>query len=277
MPQTPVDRDAARRRAATGLAATQLVGDVARRLAEAGIPVMPVKGALHQHWLYDDPAERPLSDVDLLVRPEHLARAVERLETGGYRQAAGSGVGAVVMQTPLGLALDLHPRLFDRARYRLPTRDVFARSSEDHTVYGPSVRLPSPLDAYAHLIGKFGSDHLNARSTARLDEIARMARRLDAPPETVARHLVRCGMRRVSRYVLPLVHQATGDTFALRVADGLPFDPIGRGIVTVANPVLAMTSSHSLIGALTAHLLNESLPRGARSGVRAIVQRARRG
>jgi len=113
------DRDAARRRAATALAATELVGDVARKLAGPGIPVMPVKGALLQHWLYDDPSERPLSDVDLLVEPGDFNRAVERLESEGYRRAAGSGVGAIVMQTPLGLALDLHPRLFDRARYRL--------------------------------------------------------------------------------------------------------------------------------------------------------------
>ena len=64
---------------------------------------MPVKGALLQHWLYDDPSERLLSDVDLLVRPEDFGRAIERLESEGYRRAAGSGVGAIVMQTPLAL------------------------------------------------------------------------------------------------------------------------------------------------------------------------------
>ena len=277
MPQTPVDRHAARRRAATSLLATELVGDVARTLGEAGISVMPVKGALLQHWLYGDPAERPLTDVDLLVRADDLEIAVEHLEAAGYRRTRHRTVGGMVMETPFGLMLDLHSQLFDRARYRLPTGDLFARSSEDQVLFGASVRLPSPLDVYAHLIGKFGSDHLNAGSTARLDEIARMATRLDASPELAARHLRHCGMRRVSRYVLPLVYEATGDTFAPQVHDRLPPDPIGQGIVTVAHPALAWASPDSRTGALVAHLLNESLPRGVHSGVRALFQRTRQG
>jgi len=256
--------------------ATELVGDAARRLAALGIQVMPVKGAILQHWLYDDPAERPMTDVDLLVRPDHFGRAVERLEAAGYRQTRHGSVGGRVMQTPFGLALDLHSQLFDRARYRMPTRDLFARSSEDHVLYGASVQMPSPLDVYAHLIGKFGSDHLDARSTARLDEIARMATRLDASPETVARHLVYRGMRRVSRYVLPLVHRTTGDRFPVQVLDFLPVDPIGRGIAAAANLLLAGAPPETRSGALVAHLLNDSLPRGVHSGARAFVQRSSR-
>lgn len=274
MPQTTADRRAARRRAATSLAASALVADVARKLAAPGIPVMPVKGALLQYWLYDDPTERPMTDVDLLVRPDALERAVKQLESEGYRTAARPSAGAVMMQTPFGFVLDLHPTLFDAARYRLPTNELFARGTEDSILFGTSVRLPSPLDVYAHLIGKLGSDHLDARATARLDEIARMARRLDAPPETVARHLVHCGMRRASRYVLPLVHQATSDPFAREVHNRLPSDPVGRGIAAIANLGLQAAPPVSWSGALIAHLLNDSLPRGAYSGIRALVQRA---
>lgn len=274
MPQTTADRSAARRRAAKSLAASALVADVAQKLAAPGISVMPVKGALLQHWLYDDPTERPMTDVDLLVRPDALERAVTQLESEGYRTVARPSAGAVMMETPFGLALDLHPTLFDPARYRLPTTELFARGTVDTILFGASVRLPSPLDVYAHLIGKVGSDHLDARATARLDEISRMVRRIDAPPETVARHLVHCGMRRVSRYVLPLVHQATGDPFAREVHDRLPFDPVGGSIAVIANLGLRAAPPVSWWGALIAHLLNHSLPRGAYSGVRALVQRA---
>jgi hypothetical protein len=218
-----------------------------------------------------------LTDVDLLVRADDLGMAVERLEAAGYRGTRHRTVGGMVMETPFGLALDLHSQLFDSARYRMPTGDLFARSLEDCALYDARVRLPSPLDAYAHLIGKFGSDHLNARSAARLDEIARMAARLDAPPEMVARHLVHCGMRRASRYVLPLVYEATGDAFPLQVQDGLRPDPIGRAIVAVVNRALAVASPDSRSGALMAHLLNESLPRGIHSGIRALFHRTRQG
>lgn len=256
--------------------ATELVGDVARRLARSGIEVMPVKGALLQHWLYDDPSERPLTDVDLLVRPDDFGTAVARLETAGYQRTRHGSVGGSVMRTPFGLALDLHSQLFDHARYRMPTRDLFVRSAADDVLYGASVRIPSVRDVYAHLIGKFGSDHLDARATARLDEIARTAARIDASPEAVARHLRHCGMRRVSRYALPLVHEATGDAFSRSVYECLPSDPMGRAIVAVAHPLLARVSNDSRVGALVAHLLNDSVPRGVRSGVRAIRQRAER-
>jgi len=236
---------------------------------------MPVKGALLQHWLYDDPTERPLTDVDLLVRADDLGGAVECLEAAGYRRTRHRTVGGSVMQTPFGLALDLHSQLFDHARYRMPTGDLFARGAEDHILFGASVRLPSPLDVYAHLIGKFGSDHLDARAAARLDEIARMGTRIDASPEIAARHLRHCGMGRVSRYVLPLVYRVTGDPFALKVHDAFPFDPIGRGIVAIANIGLAGAAPESRSGALIAHLLNESLPRGVHSGVRALLQSPR--
>jgi len=273
--QTTADRHAARRRAATSLAASALVADVAGKLAGSGISVMPVKGALLQHWLYDDPTERPLTDVDLLVLRHDLERAVDLLESEGYRSLARPGFGPVVLQSPFVLALDLHPSLFDAARYRMRTEDLFARSTGDTHLYGVRVQLPSPLDVYAHLIGKFGSDHLDSRATGRLDEIARMAGRIGESPETVAQHLVRCGMRRVSRYVLPLVYQATSEPFAAQVHTSLPFDPIGRCIATIASWSLQDAPALSRAGALVAHLLNDSLPRGARSGTRALLHRIR--
>lgn len=275
MPETTPDRLQMRRRAVTSIVASEVVRDVAKTLEGPGFDVMPVKGALLQHWLYDDPAERAMTDVDVLVRADQARAAHGVLERVGYIPIGRSSIGAFVMRSPLGFALDLHPELFDRARYNLPTADVFARSSSDDGLFDAPVRLPSPLDAYAHLIGKFGSDHLNAESTERLDEIARMPRRIEAPPELVARHLVGCGMRRVARYVLPLVNETIGDMFAASVLGHLPRDPIGERIAATARTVLTNASPDSRIGAVTAHMLNDSVPRGLRSGVRALVVRTR--
>lgn len=257
------------------MAATELVGDVARVLGERGITVMPLKGALLQHWLYDDPAERPLSDVDLLVRAGDLADAVDLLSESGYRPTRHAIVDGLVMETRFGLLLDLHTRLFDQARYRIRTDDLFARGIDDTDLFGAPVRLPSTLDVYAHLIGKFGSDHLDARAESRLDELARMGAFIGPSPDTAARHLFRCGMRRVARYVLPLVHETTGDSFARQVVDCLPPDPLGRGIAAVATSVLAEAPQRSRAAALMAHLMNDSLLRGLRSGARALRQHAR--
>lgn len=275
VPPTGPDRQRIRRRATTSILASELVRDVARRLEEPGIDVMPIKGALLQHWLHDDPAERAMTDVDVLVRPDQAPEARRALELGGYETMGQSSIGAFVMRTPFELALDLHIQLFDEARYNLPTEDVFARSSPDRALFGASVRLPSPLDVYAHLIGKFGSDHLNGGSTERLDEIARMQTRIDTTPEVVARHLVDCGMRRVGRYVLPLVRDMAGDPFAAEVLKHLPRDPVGEAVVAIAQPVLASARPHSWVGAVMAHLLNDSFLRGLRSGARALAARSR--
>jgi len=276
VPHIDSERGDIRRRAATALVASEIVADVAKRLAEVDIPVMPVKGALLQHWLYDSPSARRLTDVDLLVPPAHLVRAVTQLESAGYRRAGGSSVGAVVMRTPLALALDLHPRLFDAARYRLPTHELFARGVVDATLYGVPVWLPSRLDAYAHLVGKIGSDHLDARSRERLSEIAMLGDQLGALPEVVADHLVSCGMGRVSRYVLPLVHRTTADRFSLAVHERLPPDRVGDAIATIADQLLPRCAPSSALGAMVAHLMNDTLPRAFNSGVRAALGRSRR-
>lgn len=52
--------------------------------AEAGIRVMPLKGAALVAWYYPVPALRPMSDLDLLVRPEDVTVMAALLGTLGY-------------------------------------------------------------------------------------------------------------------------------------------------------------------------------------------------
>jgi hypothetical protein len=52
--------------------------------AQAGIDCLPLKGAALAGTLYPDPATRPMSDLDLLVRPQHLRRALAILRRAGY-------------------------------------------------------------------------------------------------------------------------------------------------------------------------------------------------
>ncbi len=247
---------------------TEVVRDVATLLRARGIAVMPIKGVLLQHWLYADPADRPMTDVDLLVQPEELAVARGVLEAAGYREHQRSSAGALVFETPWTLAVDLHPHLFEPTRYRMPTDEVMRRGRTDSTFFGVEVRLPSKLDVYAHLIGKFGSDHLDATADSRLDEIARMGRLVDARPSLVAAHLRDCGMRRVARYALGLSARRD-DCVAPEVLRHLPPDPIGRLLAAAAVPTLANAGPVAPWAAVFAHLLNDTVPRGLCSGVRA--------
>lgn len=257
------------------MVSTAVVCDVAERLAVIDIEVMPIKGSLLQHWLYEDPAERMMTDVDLLLMPSALDRAVTVLRSAGYRALGTTSIGAQVLRSPQQIAVDLHPRLFDDARYRLPTAAVFSRGVRDDVLFGARVRVPARLDCYAHLIGKFGSDHVNAAATHRLDEITRMGRLLAETPARTARHLVDVGMRRVARYVLSLA-AAAGDTTARDTLAALPKDPVGAVTVRIVDAVLRSPRSDSGVGAVAAHALNHSLPSAARSGARALRARCSR-
>jgi Uncharacterised nucleotidyltransferase len=54
------------------------------RFAAASVPLMPLKGAVLGPSLYADPGERPMADLDLLVRREHFEQGVALLGELGY-------------------------------------------------------------------------------------------------------------------------------------------------------------------------------------------------
>jgi hypothetical protein len=61
------------------------LGQIARALGAQGAPVMALKGAHLTGEVYRDAGLREMSDLDILVRPEHLPRAVDAVHARGYR------------------------------------------------------------------------------------------------------------------------------------------------------------------------------------------------
>ncbi len=52
----------------------------------AGVPVLPLKGAALHLTVYDRPDLRPMSDLDLLIKPESTERTFRLLRECGYRR-----------------------------------------------------------------------------------------------------------------------------------------------------------------------------------------------
>ncbi|MEW5957831.1 MAG: nucleotidyltransferase family protein [Chloroflexota bacterium] len=72
------------------------LAEILAACAAAPIEVMVLKGALLAPTVYHDPALRPMNDIDLLFRPEDLARVgavLESLGYGGKHKDAGRGPG----------------------------------------------------------------------------------------------------------------------------------------------------------------------------------------
>jgi len=55
-------------------------------LTEAGVPVILLKGAALIKTIYADPADRPMNDLDLLVRRADIPRAVSALQARGFQR-----------------------------------------------------------------------------------------------------------------------------------------------------------------------------------------------
>jgi hypothetical protein len=85
---------------------------VVAELEAAGIRSLPLKGALLARDLYGDAALRESDDVDVLVAPDTLARAVESLAELGYTAAPGPGELHVRLVHAGGLPdVELHWRI----------------------------------------------------------------------------------------------------------------------------------------------------------------------
>jgi len=73
-----------RKTAVDNLAAVAEFRAVARLLHEAGAPFVLLKGLSYLADLYDDPAARVLTDIDLLIRRDDIPRITRSLRAAGY-------------------------------------------------------------------------------------------------------------------------------------------------------------------------------------------------
>ena len=80
----------------------------------ASIPVSCLKGALFAETIYPHPATRPMTDIDLLVRPRDVARAAQIIHERGYCHAPTAGLDRVYVRgssqgvQPFDAVVELH-------------------------------------------------------------------------------------------------------------------------------------------------------------------------
>ncbi len=130
----------------------------------AGVVAMPVallKGISYAGWLYDDPALRPMTDVDLLVPLERFDKARRRLGQIGYRHVGpGSQRSrlhhAMTLRGPRGV-LDLHRSPAQVGRIAIDFDGVWARATPAPWVAG-ALRLDVVDETLFHFANLARSD-----------------------------------------------------------------------------------------------------------------------
>ncbi len=130
------------------------------------LSVVPLKGVYLSHAVYDDPALRTMSDIDLLVEEGNFHRAQNALVSMGFARLVGPidkcnpDSCPALSYTRTGShpdAVDLHRQVCFMDHYSLPASTVWSESKET-TLHGCRVRFLSPELNFIH-IGAHSLNH----------------------------------------------------------------------------------------------------------------------
>ncbi|GAB4534260.1 MAG: hypothetical protein Tsb0020_49870 [Haliangiales bacterium] len=106
--------------------------EVSRALMDAGVAMAPIKGVAYLGRIYTDPAERPMSDIDLLVPPAQHARASEVLRRLGFWRVGSprqhSRLHHAVGYKRKGVSVDLHRSIVQPWRSRIDIGGLWRRA-----------------------------------------------------------------------------------------------------------------------------------------------------
>ncbi|HUY82911.1 MAG TPA: nucleotidyltransferase family protein [Acidobacteriaceae bacterium] len=130
-----------------------ITGEMLRVTAEfrsARIPVAALKGSLIAQLAYGDPALREFTDLDLLVHPSDLARAMPVFERLGYRPAWDRDLATItgflrhvgecrLVNPQLDTDIDLHWRISTKAAALAPSLADFPSGFQPVTIAGATV------------------------------------------------------------------------------------------------------------------------------------------
>ena len=166
---------------------------IAAALEDAGVPVLLLKGAALGRMVYGSPAERPVSDFDLLIPADQLEPARQALVERQYRAAGLFWLTRWQQryraELPLvcyapgreRLLVELHWSLVELPYYidRIPMAEIWQASEPVAGLSG--ARLPDPATALLHSCAHWALHHSQEQRLLWLLDVDRLARcgRLD--------------------------------------------------------------------------------------------------
>lgn len=153
-------------------------GRVLHRLRSAGVDPVVLKGGALRMTTYSESIERPIADLDLLIREHEMQSAVEALESVRYAHAYGDLRALYrahhfhfIMKHPGGFTVELHWALTPpSAPVRLDNETIRERAVRLGAPH--AVRVPSPEDMVLHLMCQnIGDGFAKLRRTVDIDRI----------------------------------------------------------------------------------------------------------
>jgi hypothetical protein len=163
---------------------------VLHALRRCGVTPLLLKGSALRERVYDDPTERSMGDLDLLVAPEEIERSMAALREAGYAPESEQLMDAYrlhhfhhILRHPRGFIVELHWGLTDPgSRVPLNEKQFVARASASSRGNGVPVRVPSPEDLLLHVVSQNEDDAFGLlRRIVDIDRIVALSPPLDWP------------------------------------------------------------------------------------------------
>lgn len=146
----------------------QVFSEVTGKFFQKGIEVIPLKGITYLYRIYKDPSERPMVDIDLLVREKDVPRILQLMAEMGARQRTGmhsdfldSLMHHLPPMTYKGVMIEFHTRFFRKTSSFSLSAESAWRESREKDLFNQKVRILNPelhliyivLHAWNHLVG----------------------------------------------------------------------------------------------------------------------------
>ncbi len=248
-----------------GELALRLANDVIEACAAEGVRTMPLKGVLMLARWPQLLGSRDLVDVDLLVLPDDVPSLVEILRARGFEMTVVSSAGMTFASDASPFSIDVHHQLFPHGLFHAPTAGLFARATDNATLFAAPVARMSDEDLLAHLIGHFVKGRGAFDGDKSLGDIRWLLEHGVFPieaAESLGAHLRQLGLHRAAGYTLghgsfrhyPVVAP---------LLRSLRLTPIDGWVVAGARLDTKLHASEPRWW--TPHLLDRSLPAGSRS------------
>jgi hypothetical protein len=205
----------------------ELLAETSRALGER-VEVMPLKGILLGALGVVDAAERPISDVDVLLFGVGLRRAAARLSTAGF----------VITDVPIAdgylsllpaqgeITVDLHTVLMPRAQGRLSPAYLREGARLRHDLFAVPVLVPTLAKLAVHTISNIIKDRVVHAHAHTAHDLRALLAAL-APPERrqIVDDLRRLSLRASAALALCWAHE-----IAPNAASEAMLDELGAGL-----------------------------------------------
>jgi hypothetical protein len=165
---------------------------VLERFQAAQIPALPVKGIVSAHTLYDDVADRLLTDVDLKIRPRDFDRVLAVVAREGWRTVQRMRAYGNVVFVVDHVYVDIEGYLSSPGLSHLSVDVMIARARASEVLGFPHL-LPDFHDhAVVLLLNVFKDKLIHAFAWA-VRDLERLPSRGDFDPVTLASRLDQVG------------------------------------------------------------------------------------